>query len=171
MGPCPQPSRWSPNWSTTLPHGQRTGEVAEKRGTPSQYRREHTNSCEDMDRPKESQGMAQSHELVQGSAAIEWILVWSWVVNEFSKRVWRADSEVLDPLDGNEWLCTTDRSWSKETLLFEATYCWWRFSCWYNVVMSQNSAQAENLSESKVWWCKQVLDRHARDLQNKNLKA
>ena len=40
-----------------------------------------------MDRPKESQGMAQSHELVQGSAEIERILAWSRMVSELSKRV------------------------------------------------------------------------------------
>ena len=44
--------------SITPPHGQRTGEVVEKRGTQSQYRREYANSCEDMDKPKELQGMA-----------------------------------------------------------------------------------------------------------------
>ena len=33
-----------------------------------------------MDRPKELQGMAQSHKLVQGSAAIERILAWSRMV-------------------------------------------------------------------------------------------
>ena len=26
-----------------------------------------------------------------------------------------------------------------------------KVSCWYNVVISRNSAQAENLSESEVW--------------------
>ena len=71
--PWPQPS----NWSTTLPQEQRIELVEGNTGIPSQYQREHTNSCLDMVRPKETEGMVLSQALAQESEEMARILAWS----------------------------------------------------------------------------------------------
>ena len=59
------------------PQEQRVESVAANTGIPSQYQREHTNSCLDMVRPKRTDRMALSDALAQECEEMAQILAWS----------------------------------------------------------------------------------------------